>query len=278
MSGADRSSLASFYAEAKASDSRRRHELGRAQRSHQARVAGKASARARRARSVYPNRRKAPHSRSRQRALALAYPVRQLTRTQFDRLYEQTFDYVNDRGRATTYELYRAHLAAYRARSQNFRTTNAQQARALGNRGRPRCSRTVQRQRARLVEMGLVQYTRVRRQAALPQDRDVCLSVCLLIPGVARTYVTPPSGAGTAPLRVAVLPASQSSAPPYGGRDRPPDELAGDGGNDQESASRPETPEQPPLPYFDLAVTRKTIERDLASGERRSIFERFGVS
>lgn len=199
---------------------------GREARSAAARRAGIASGRVRR---QLARGRAVPHRRDRLQALALSYPVRQVTRKQHRRLYEARCRHaglpLTDWALETNYVLYRSLVRWYRKWGQDFETTNPQQARALAKAGRARCTRTVQRHRAVLSELGLIRSCHVRRRGALAGHRDT-LRICLL-PPLSNRNVTPPAGAGggraCGPLPPPALP---GVAPPHGGRERPPAQPA----------------------------------------------------
>lgn len=179
----------------------------KALRREAARKAGKASGRARRQRSTC---KRPPRLRSRQDALALRYPIRQVGHEEFEQLYaamcereEIPFD---RRGLHTAHELYKQQLTAFRVQGQDWETTNTQIARGLELRGRARCRRTVQRTRKRLEAMKLVGYSHVRRSGALcvPGQMDTLRVRCLC---PRRANVTPPSGAGASPFGAQLAPA-----------------------------------------------------------------------
>lgn len=181
--------------------------------------------------------RQTPHARTRAQALSLLHPIRQVTFADFERRYAafcaQSGIPFDRRGLNTTYELYRVEMAAYRAQGQLFETTNGQRQGALSSRGRPRCRRTVQYTRKRLVAMGLVSYEHMRRGSVtagrwVPGPRKDTLRVELLAPGRSRREAncTPPTGAGS--RASSVLPAVPANdrndllPPPIGGRDDQP--------------------------------------------------------
>lgn len=192
-----------------------------AERRAKARRAGYASGVARRRRSTV---RRPPRARTGQQAIALAYKVRQVGVREFtDRYREMCEDRgiaYDVRGLNTALELYRCHLRHHRACGrQDFETTNDQISRALANNGRPRCRRTVQRQRKRLEWMGLIAYHHVRRSGhrRIPGQLD-SLRVRALCPA-RRANVTPPSGAGAwlrqaAPACTSTPKATALSPPP----------------------------------------------------------------
>lgn len=163
-----------------------------------ARKAGIASGAARRKRSTC---KAAPRPRSGQQALALRYKIRQVGVEEFEQRYRAMCEAqgipFDRRGMNTTLELYRVQLTAYRAQGQDYETTNAQAARALELRDRPRCRRTIQRIRKRLEAMGLIAYEHVRRSGHLriPGQMDTLRVRCLC---PARANVTPPTGARAA--------------------------------------------------------------------------------
>lgn len=116
--------------------------------------------------------------------------VRQVTREQFDALYagmcEREGIPDDPRGRNTAYTLYRVEAAAWRAKGQDFETTNGQRTVALNSRGRERQRRTVQRTRKRLEAMGLLRYSHIRRCGARAGHRD-SLRVHFMVNAQART-------------------------------------------------------------------------------------------
>lgn len=217
----------------------RRGGLASARARARARKAGIASGVKRR--QLSSCKRSAPRPRSRQLALALRYKVRQVGAAEFEERYramcereEIPFD---PRGLNSTHALYLVELTSYRAQGQDHETTNAQRAQALDKRGRPRCARTVQRLRKRLVAMGLVSYRHVRRSGAarVPGQMDSLRVRCLCPAGA---NVTPPTGARAAnPTGVAAALACTSKATATALL--PPPAAADDVG----AAARPETPE-----------------------------------
>lgn len=236
-------SLAAFYARERDLElsrrARRREQQKAHQRSAQARRAGIASGVVRRA---LARGRRVPHARDRTAALALVYPIRQVTREEHQRRYrdwcEREGRCFNEAGWETNWQLYLGYMRRYRYSGQDFETTNAQQARGLAHRGRPRCTRTVQRQRQVLVEMGLIRFSHVRRRGAELGHRD-SLRVCLM-PVRRRQLMSPslreqeegdPSGLYPPPAQTT----QHLIAPPHGGRDGPPAAPAGNG-SDEESA------------------------------------------
>ena len=200
-----------------------------------------------------------PHVRDRAHALALSYPVRQVSREEHQRRYrawcEAEGRCFNEAGWETNWQLYLGCARRYRVSGQDFETTNAQQARGLANRGRPRCTRTVQRQRQALVEMGLVRFSHVRRRGAEAGHRD-SLRVCLMnvrrrllmSPSLREQEEGDPSGLYPPPAQ----PQQHLIAPPHGGREGPPATPAGD------SSEERVTPEQLSL---QAAWERATLER-----------------
>lgn len=171
-----------------------------------ARRAGIASGVARRQRSTC---RREPRPRNMQEALALRYRIRQVGPEEFERLYRAMCDRekipFDARGLHTCLELYRQQMTAYRAQGQDWETTNSQMALGLVKRGRGRSRRTVQRHRKRLVAMGLLGYSHVKRSGALrlPGQMDTLRVRCLC----PRANVTPPSGA-----RASISPTGKCSA------------------------------------------------------------------
>lgn len=200
-----------------------------AERRARARRAGYASGVARRQRSTV---RRPPRARTGQQAIAIIYKVRQVGAHEFTERYremcaERGLAY-DTRGLHTALELYRCHLTVHRAQGrQDFETTNEQVSRALAKRGRARCRRTVQRQRKRLVWMGLIAYHHMRRSGArrIPGQLD-SLRVRALCPP-RRANVTPPSGAGAwlrqaAPACTSKSKATALSPPTSSAEDDPP--------------------------------------------------------
>lgn len=181
--------------------------------------------------------------------LPLVWSVRQVSRSEFDSLYGRMCEREglkdDARGRNTVYALYRVEMAAYYAQGQDFETTNGQRETALSSQGRPRCRRTVQRQRKRLELMELVAYRHIRRSgpACIAGQMDT-LRVHLLPRARARgdrtlANVIPPSGAErgpSGPTRSAttegVPPAAPAGIgragpgldPPFGGNGEAPNE------------------------------------------------------
>ena len=193
--------------------------------------------------------RRVPHARDRGQALALAYPIRQATQAEVHTAYEllcATLDIrVSERGFRTFYGEYVCEMTAYRAKGQDFQTTNAQRAAALASRGRPRCTRTIRRTRRRLEMAGLIAYAHVRRLGARNGYRDT-----LRVRVLSLKFCPPAFAAGTGqPSAACSVPALRQfspgcagqrsrsasptgSAPPYGGRNHPPDRPAGNGSDE----------------------------------------------
>lgn len=149
------------------------------------------------------------------RELPLTWSVRQVTRSEFERLYRRMCARerlpVDTRGLNTAYELYRIEIAAYHAQGQDFETTNGQRQAALLGRGRPRCRRTVQLTRKRLVAMRLIAYCHIRRGGWREGQRDT-LRVHVLFR--ARANCTPPTGTEQAPLRGPICSVWKAGVPP----------------------------------------------------------------
>ncbi|HWY91088.1 MAG TPA: hypothetical protein VNY31_10490 [Solirubrobacteraceae bacterium] len=171
-------------------------------RQHRARQAGLASGRKRRA---CARGRRVGHGRDRQDGLALAYRIQQVPREEFERrfckLRARQGIRVSERGLETRWVEYRSCMATYRAKGQDFKTTNGQRAEGLRARGRARCPRTVRRAHADLAGMGLLRRAHVRRGGARVGQRD-CLRVRLM-----PSFVPPPSAAGAGAYRPLTAPA-----------------------------------------------------------------------
>jgi hypothetical protein len=190
--------------------------------------AAKAGWGTRRRRGYVARGRSAPHERYREHALALAYRVQQISRQEFARRFAELRRsqgvLVSERAEETRWLEYVGCLALYRAKGQDFKTTNGQRAQGLCARGRPRCSRTVQRAHKDLAAMGLLGRAHVRRAGAQAGRRD-CLRVRLL-----PSYVTPPSAAGVRGLRPSLTPAPTADCAGFAGRERedraPPGQIA----------------------------------------------------
>lgn len=161
-----------------------------------ARAAGLASGAARRARATG---RRQPHQRSRQQALALAYPVRQVSRARFDeidaRWRAENGLQPSARGLETEWLQYLSHWRATRAKGHEYTTTNSRRARSLEKLGRPRCRRTVQRVDRRLEAKGLIARVHVKRQRDRSGECDY-LRIRVL------PFVTLPSAARATTRRV----------------------------------------------------------------------------
>lgn len=178
----------------------------RARRRERARRGGLESGRRRR---ELARGRATPHRRDRGEALALAYRVQQINREAFAKRFAQLREregvLVSERGLETLWLEYCSCMKAYRAQGQDFKSTNAQRARALDLRGRARCTRTIQRAHKQLAQMGLLRRYHVKRGGSRAGQRD-CLRIC-----VTSTYVTPPSAAPARALRALAAGASRSS-------------------------------------------------------------------
>jgi len=201
------------------------HAQGNAARRQRARKAGLASGRAR--------RRLCAARRERQREgkeLPLEYPVAPVDREEFERRamawYEQHGIRPNAGGIETRWQLYIGLVRVLKVKSQSFCTTNGQRSRALEKAGRPRCTRTVQRQHIVLREMGLLTVFHDRRGGAgrRPGSKKDRLRVQF-----AAINVAPPSAAqarSASRSLACALPQKRgdlqgrtaSAAPPDGGR------------------------------------------------------------
>lgn len=135
-----------------------------------ARLAGLASGRKRRQLARPRNR------RVRQRELMLHTPIAQAPFSEFaerfERMQEAKGIRVSERGLRTVWAVYCARFSAYRVKNQGFCTTNAQGARALCKRGRPRCARTIRRAHKQLAEMGYLHAHHDRRGGARAGNKD----------------------------------------------------------------------------------------------------------
>ena len=208
----------------------------RGKRRSRARRAGIASgvARKRLARGRRP-----PRRRTRQEALNLSYPHRQLTRKDFACRYEITFPPPLhpparaswESGLETVWLEYVLTWRLYRARGQHCGTVNRDRAAALSSRGRPRARRSVQRAHRRLEAMGVACYLHERRGGSMPGNKDR-LVVEIRTPG---QRDTPPPGAGAKPTARApagpvnvkndsLAPAARA-VPPDGGDQQPAPEA-----------------------------------------------------
>lgn len=140
---------------------------------------------------------KQPRRRSCQQDLELIYPVQHISRRELERRDRQWRAregiQTSERGLETLWQRYRSHMATYRVKGQDFKTTNGQGAQALRARNRARCPRTVQRIDKRLADMGLIQRGHVRRGGSRVGQRD-CLRIHLRSP-----FVTPPTAAAARP-------------------------------------------------------------------------------
>jgi hypothetical protein len=219
----------------------------RARARARARRAGLASGRKRRQRS---QRRRCNRQRSRQRALALAYAHRQLTREQFETLYEREYPRPErpcaaarwEQGRDAHWQHYVSSWRIYRHAGQHTRTTRGQRARALelagipNIAGKPRSMRHVRRMNQRLEALGLAVFTHLRDQGSRPGRKD-CLVLEIRTPEIQN--VTPPAGAGTTPSGggVPALPTESTSTDSVApaARAMPPD-----GGDQLRAAKRAE--------------------------------------
>lgn len=211
---------------------------GKIRRREAARLAGRASGRARRARS--PKRRRM----GRQAALALKYPIRRVSRASFEQRYRNCCDQIwgirfHQAGCDTAWELYQADRRLFDACGQDCLTTNAQRSAALSTRRRPRCRRTVQMTRRRLGEMGLETYYHVKRSGPLriPGQLD-CLRLRMLSPA---KDCTPPSGTPSIPsgLDDGVFTSTAKSLDCAASRHVPPD-----GGDPLPAAAPPMSDEE----------------------------------
>ena len=201
-----------------------------------ARLAGRASGRARRARSPMKRR------MGRQAALALKYRHRQLDRKGFYALYEQHRPRPLEApliaverwemGRNIAWRYYRSLFRRFRFEGQHFRTTNGQRAAALANEDRPRCRRTVQRLNRLLEEMGVAKISWHKNQGNTPGHKDCLVVEIRTLCKSAQTCVTPPTGAPSIPsgLDDGALTSKAKSidstasrhVPPDGGDQHPP--------------------------------------------------------
>jgi hypothetical protein len=175
----------------------------RAQRRARARKAGLASGRKRR---QLARGRRHPHRRTRQDALRLHYPHRQIRRERFEELYWQVRPNGNTRGLETAHRHYVGLFRRYRVSGQHYATTNRERMRALAHAGRPRCRRQVQYLNRLMGQMGLAHVGWKHNQRDTPGHRDH-LVVEINSPLRAHKNCTPPTGAGTGPLRGPAVPA-----------------------------------------------------------------------
>lgn len=224
--------------------------------------AAAASAKARRKRA---KGRKVPHARTRKDALVLAYKVIQVNLKTFrvieaERRRERGVQ-PSERGTMTLWAEYQSCMRAYRAQGNFFGTTNAQRARALALRGRPRCERTIRRAHKELHAMGLLTRTHIRRSAfrkpgfQRPGRRDYLrVQVQSFVPlpsAAAASGLKPDDAAASRPLAVidtatgqaggrdscpAAQPPGWLAPPGTAGGPSPPAKLAGE----RQAAEEPE--------------------------------------
>ena len=191
-----------------------------ARRRHQAREAGFASGRARRARSTCKRQ---PRVRSGQHALALAYKQPGISRRDFDVAYEREHPFPDGapdvagwqwlRGRETAWKIVQALERWWRSQGQHFAFTNAQLLATAARLGLALSIRQLQRVRGLLAAFGYGVAAHVRRGGAAAGNKDylrferrwtgrrrpVCMSVM------------PPTGAGASPFGAQLAPASPAT-------------------------------------------------------------------
>lgn len=191
--------------------------------------------------------RRAPRARSKEQAIALAYPHRQQRRQRVYELYEQVWPCPErpsaavswEKGRATLWEHYAGTFKLYRACGQHARTTNAQRALALEARRKPRCRRQIQRLNRKLDAMGLAVVSHFKDQRDRPGHKD-CLVVEIRTPRI--SHVTPPlRGSNYLSLRSRVVAAARDSDCNSGSETAlvppAPPAMPPDGGDQQQPAS-----------------------------------------
>ena len=220
--------------EARDSLRRRQHQA----RQERARLAGIASGVARREAAKERGR-----PRRKRRCIVSRERHRQLYEARCRKLHI-LLDARSELGLETSYRLYRS-LVARGYSGQAFETTNGQQARALTMYGRPRCTRTVQRHRAILAELGLIGSKPVHRRGSMLLQRDT-VRVWLCTTQVRVTLLRKKEE--EEPSALLSPPSTTQIEPPTGGRERPPDKPAGNGSDEKATA---------PLPFFDMAAARR---------------------
>jgi hypothetical protein len=191
------------------------------QRSQRARGAGLASGRKRR-----PLRRRRRQT-NQSEALALVYRIQQIDREEFARrfgeLRERQGIRVSERGLQTRWLEYLSCMGCYRIKGQDFMTSGPRRARALQQRGRERCPRTVTRAHADVAAMGLLRREHVKRCGSRPGRMD-CLRIRLL-----PSFVHLPSAAPTTTAAQSCVGASTAIGRSDSSSDCPADRRGGRG-------------------------------------------------
>lgn len=164
-----------------------------------------------------------PRARTRQLALAVAYPAQQPSTKQLIQLY------LNDGGRQDGAETFamviRQDWRLARLRGPGAATTGPRRALGLAIEGRPRVRRTIQRHRQHAAKLGIAVYQHVKLGKGTPGNRDY-LRVFLLTP----PRCHPAFGSSYRALRPYIAASAAASgceiALPRGSGDRAPPKAA----------------------------------------------------